>query len=471
MSVMLICTLGNRDLLLYNEQIKPPRQKGKEILENFDKYHSSLTFPIIKPVFDYIFQDEEQEKIDRFVLVATDQDPHTTKPEHRENDTIEYAKILRRLVEKHYGGKKVAQIHIVKIPQNPNFLDDMYDFFGKSLEHNKTFKMEDLEICYVEQTGGIPSANMALLFQCINRFKEKCRPVYVSEKTRVATPLKFVEQILGEYRKSLFLHLANNYDYASLCEHLDEKKETERFIHRLSEYAQHRLYFDTGTARSIARKAAGEFLSHQRNIFEGLNIDLERIEKRDYISLIIELFHNLKIKYSREEYVDFAGRIFRFQEAVLRYLVESELGLSTEIDKRTGTQTAFFQGIESRPDLKEFIASEKTPYGEPINYKRFGIPILMACLKYLITREEKTSYQPVYEILQKLNSIVELRNRSILGHGFEGISKQILENTYDGPILEDLKTLLETCGIRIIENPFDKVNKILQREIQRLDQS
>lgn len=468
MSIMLICTLGNRDILLSGEQIKPSRWKGKEILDNFDNCEPSLTYPITKPVFDYILKDRGHERIDRLVLVATDQDSNTTKSDYRENDTIECARILKKLIEKHYGGKKVAQIKIVKIPQNPSFLDDMYIFFGKSLETAKAFKMEDIEICYVEQTGGIPSANMALLFQCVNKFKDKCRPVYVSQKTKVATPLRFVEQILGEYRGSLLLHLANNYDYASLCEQLDEKRENEKFIYRLSQYAQHRLYFDILKARLIARDAAGEFLSHERNIFEDLNEKMEKIGNRDHVSLITELFYNLEIKYLRKEYVDFSGRIFRFQEAALRYLIERELGLSTDIDKKTGTQSAFSQGVENMPSLREFIASEKTPYGAPINYNRFGIPVLMACFKYLIIKKGKESYYPVYDILQKLNGIVELRNKSILGHGFEGISREIIEDTYGMGILHELKMLLGTCGIEIKENPFDKINEILGERIRNL---
>jgi hypothetical protein len=328
--------------------------------------------------------------------------------------------------------------------------------------------MDDLEICYVEQTGGIPSANMALLFQCINRFKEKCRPVYVSEKTKVATPLKSVDQILGDYRKSLLLHLVSNFDYASLCGHLNEEKDSEKFIYRLSQYAQHRLYFDTSKARYISREAAGEFLSQERNIFEDLNVALDNIENKDYVSLLAELFHNLEIKYLREEYIDFVGRIYRFYEAYSRYVVEHELDLSTDIDRKTGEQTAFFKGIDARPDLKQFIASEKTPFGEEVNYKKFGVPVLMACLKYLIVIKERDNYKPAYEILQKLDSIIKLRNRSILGHDFGGVSKEILEKVYGAPILQDLKILLETCGIEIGQNPFDKINEILRGRIKDL---
>ena len=168
MSIMLICTLGVRDLLFDNEQIRPPLKKGKEILDDFTNYYSRLSFPIIKPVLEYIFNDIKHAQIDRVVLVANDQDEKNTKPAHRANDTIEFARLLQMAIGKQYG-QKIPQIKILKIHENPNFIDDMYIFFGRALDR-KDFIMENLETCYVEQAGGIPSANMALLFQCINKF-------------------------------------------------------------------------------------------------------------------------------------------------------------------------------------------------------------------------------------------------------------------------------------------------------------
>lgn len=472
MSIMLICTLGVRDLLLDNEQIRPPREKGKEILDDFTNYYSRLSYPIIQPALEYIFNDKKHERIDRVVLVVTDQDEKNTKPAHRANDTIEFARILQRVIEKHYGQKKIAQINLIKITQNPNFIDEMYIFFGKTLNSNKALKMENFETCYVEQAGGIPSANMALLFQCINKFEEKCSPVYVSEKTGHAIPIKFTDAILHDKRKALLLELASKFDYALLCDHLDSNKENERFIYILSQYAQHRLCFDTSTAISFAKQGAGEFLSRDRNIFEDFLIDLEKIGQRDHVSLISELYHNMTVKYFRKEFVDFLGRIYRFKEAVLRYLFEINTGVSTDIDKRTGKQTEFFKFIEKKSELRQVLASEKTPQGSKINESSFGIPLLMACLKYFAVKTSDTSYQKIYEILEKLDILIALRNKSIVGHGFEGVSEEIVRNKYHGDILDDLKIIIDKIfklsDIAIPENPFEKIRSILTENIGKM---
>ena len=471
MSVMLICTLGNRDVLLSGEPIKPPRDRGKDILKNFEEYKPLLTCPIIQPVLNYVFHDLGLQTIDRLVLVATDQDERTTMLEFRQNDTIEFAHILQtllpRVIRKQHVGKKVSDIRIVKIPENPNYLDDMYMFFGKSLRQDKSFQMENLKVCYVEQTGGIPSANMALLFQCINKFKEKCCPIYVSEKTKAATPLKIVEHIIGGYRKLLLLHLISNYDYAALCDQLDEKKENEKFLFLLSQYAQHRLYFDTATAKSIATKGISEFLSPERNIFEDFLMDLEKIQKRDYESLLVELYHNMVVKYRRSEFVDFLGRLYRFQEALLRCVVERDLKISTEINAKTKLHDDFVKGVEARPDLKEFLSCERTPSGGPVNYMSIGVPVLMACLKYLIVKLN-FSYRLVYDLLKQFDILTNLRNKSIIGHGFDGVSEKILNDNYDGSVLEGVKKILEEVEIKIPESPFDKINSILIQEINQV---
>lgn len=469
MSIMLICTLGVRDLLLDDEQIRPPREKGKKILDDFINYYPRLSFPIIKPVLEYIFNDKKHDQINRLFLIATDQSESNTKPEHRANDTIEFARIMQMVIGKQYG-QKIAQIKLLKIHENPNFIDDMYIFFGQALTR-KDFNMENLEACYVEQAGGIPSANMALLFQCINIFEEKCMPVYVSEKTKTAIPIKFTDAILNEKRQALLSELAGKFDYALLCDHLDDAKEKEEFISILSQYAKHRLYFNTSTAQSIARRGAGEFLSHNRSIFENFLIDLEKIEQKDYISLISELYYNMTVKYYRKEFVGFLGRIYRFKEAVLRYLFEFNTGVSTDIDNKTGKQSDFFNFIEKNAELQQFIDSEKKDQRFQSNKYSFGLPLLMACLKYFMIKTSNTSYQEIYELLQKFEVLIALRNRSIVGHGFEGISEEIIESKYDGDILDDLnktiKIIFHLSNIEIPENPFKKISSILIEKINK----
>ena len=475
MSVMLICTLGSRDLQLSGELIKPAREKGREIMQNLDTVKGNLTYPIIRNVLEHILNIEKQ-SISRLVLIPTDQDEQFTKSEYRLNDTIEFARILKKLISEHYG-HKVRDVKISPITKNPAYLDTMFSFFNNTL-NDAVFQMRDIDKCYVEQTGGVPAANMALLYQCVNKFKDKCHVLYVTESNQVIS-LRISDIILDEKRKSLFPHLVEKYDYASLCAHLDESRQDEHFMLNLCQYAQRRLHFDTDEAILIADRGINTFFADGREVFEHLASDLQhlasdlqKVKSKDYVSLIAELFYNMRIKYLRQEFVDFLGRLYRFQEAVPRYLIEKEFSISTDVDPKTGKQTDLDRLLESDEELKGFIASQKMPKGGNIDPSRVGTPRLVAFLDFLIEKKGMEKLRPVSDFFKKTEKLMNIRNNSIIGHGFKGVSEEIIKENYDGDVLEDLKAVvslvLEKSGRESESDPFERINRILIERIGQL---
>ncbi len=474
MSIMLICTLGSRDLLLSDKMVKPARTEGEKIFRDYENLKSQLTYPIVKKALNHIF--ERHERIDRLVFVATNQDPAVTSQKYLEHDTVEFARIISSLIKDQYG-HNIKEIKTCNISKDPAYLDSMFKFFEENFfgsgACNNAFKIDNLDICYVEQTGGIPAANMALLYQSINRFKDKCKILYVTETSNVAFSLEISNIILDEKRKSLLPHLAKNYDYASLSAHLDEKKEDEKFLLRLCQYARHMLYFDVDKARIIANDAMGEFCE-KRHIFEELISGLQGLENKNHESLILELFYNMQIKYHRQEFVDFLGRIYRFEEAVLRYLVEREFNISTELDRKTNTYPELSACIENTAGLKVFIKTQKTPDGGKIDPEIVALPLLNAMLNFAVVERNEKHLQIVHNIFnsnKKFALLIKIRNKSIIGHGFEGVSEKIRQK-YEGDILEDLKSVvkavLEKSDAEIQESPFEKINSILIEKISRL---
>jgi len=427
-------------------------------------------------MFDYIFQDERHEKIDRVVLVATDQ-PETTDAEYRSKDTIEFARILQRMIQKKYG-KKVGSVRFLKIIEGPVHMDQMHDFFGKSLRDNKAFRSdknfstEELEVCYLEQTGGIPAANMALLYQCIRHFGEKCHPVYISERYQLM-PLNFTSKLLLDERKSILLNLVRSYNYAAMSEHLNEGSKGEALILRLSQYAQHRLYFDTLTAQMIARQGMKHAASWQdRKLFGKLGKYLSQLDEGDFERLILELFHNMKIKYKRQEFVDFLGRLYRFKEAVPRYLIEKEFSISTDMNPGTRKQHEVDALLEKNPELRAFVASQKLGNGANIDPFINGIPRFLAMLDFVIKKRGKENLERVSDFFHKTGKLMDIRNKSIIGHGFQGVSEEIIRNNYDGNILEDLSAataaIFGSTELSFEDDPFEQMNQVLTQQIQRL---
>ncbi|OQX06112.1 MAG: hypothetical protein BWK80_51235 [Desulfobacteraceae bacterium IS3] len=240
----------------------------------------------------------------------------------------------------------------------------------------------------------------------------------------------------------------------------------------LCQYAQCRLHFDTDEAILIAKRAMKAFFADGREVFEYLVSDLQKIRSGDHVSLIAELFYNMRIKYLRQEFVDFLGRLYRFQEAVPRYLIEKEFSISTDVDPKTGKQTDLDRLLESNEELKGFIASQKMPKGGNIDPSRVGTPRLVAFLDFLIEKKGMEKLRPVSDFFKKTEKLMNIRNNSIIGHGFKGVSEEIIKENYDGDVLEDLKAVvslvLEKSGRESESDPFERINRILIERIGQL---
>jgi len=122
--------------------------------------------------------------------------------------------------------------------------------------------------------------------------------------------------------------------------------------------------------------------------------------------------------------------------------------------------------VQNYPALKAFLEQQKAPNGQPLDYSTVDVPVLMACLRFLT--QSMLSYADVHDILQGFEPLINLRNRSIIGHGFEGVSKDIVGKVYEGDLLEDLRTLLVRIGLNVSEGPFVQLRRELRRRVEKL---
>ena len=475
MAIMFLSTIGGRDLLLEGREIKPPRIEGKRILDDLETLAPKLSLPMLEAAIDYILRREEA--IDRIVLIATDQ-PKTELPRHRDNDTLFFAEIIKKLLVKKLlvKNRKVKDIRVFLIKQNPSNVDDMFDFFKQALKRNKAFQMKNMRKCYALTTGGVPGANTALLMQSIEYYREKCYPLYVSEKTGHVIPLQIGNQMLTSFRNEAISRALDRYDYSAVAALLaDQSNERERFCWRLAEYAKHRLYFDFDTALSITENTMGEVPAGERSFCEYLQQDLDGLKNKERSALVRELFLNLRIKFIREEFVDFLGRVFRLQEDVLRYIVEKQFGFSTEMDKKS-RYAEFVNGVKKNTALTKYLEESRFS-GKPLKYDEPTIPCLTQMVKFLVEVNDNgngkplitdegqiQSYRQIIEIFEKVNGLSGLRNKSIIAHGYDGVSRAILQEKYgEGDIITDLRRVVGLIGVDLKEDPFERINDRVKR--------
>jgi len=65
-----------------------------------------------------------------------------------------------------------------------------------------------------------------------------------------------------------------------------------------------------------------------------------------------------------------------------------------------------------------------------------------------------------------------MRAQSNIGHGFSGVSEEIITENYSGDMLEDMETvvkiILEKSGLEIEPKPFERINAVLLERMKRL---
>lgn len=430
MKNILIANIGNSDLGKDNKPFFDLRKneiytKSKEMLKNRD--FVGLEPIILKPIIEKI---KEKGDLAKIYLFATKQEPPHSQ------DTIYIAQIIKELL-------KNEDIEIIKITDNPSDYDSMFKNYEYELN-----KIKDLvDNNYISITGGAPAENMSLLIKGLLKFGNKIRVVYKPGNSNETNEFKIGEtigKILLERemktleKKHLYMAAANIGEKCDLL----TPSEIKRF--KAKEY---RLLFDFNKSLKLLNEIKDGFAGEEK---DGIIKEIEILESfketkgtelnDEYfarcLNLINELYKNMKIKWEQGAYVDFVGRLFRFEEAVLRFIFEKEFKVNTE-ENENGKFPDFIKCIEDNSKLKEFLNQAKIEYEHPS--RRTLYMVLNFYKKENAGRED---IKEIQEIIKKIEKLADIRNKSILAHGFNGISETTIKEKYPKGLMEDLKNIV-----------------------------
>jgi len=192
--------------------------------------------------------------------------------------------------------------------------------------------------------------------------------------------LRAGEQILGSFQRAVAeAHLAR-LDFASALP-LMVTSSAHRALQGLVAYAQQRLDFDFDTAQAtlldeVMRHGDAEI----RRFADTLSQDLDALRADgspgDRLkALLAELFWNSEIAFQQRRYADFLARVFRFQEAVLRYLVETFCIWPTDTGPKAkqATVEAWNRRLTENPALRTHF-TEKGVKGGRLSAKSTASP-------------------------------------------------------------------------------------------------
>ncbi len=330
-----------------------------------------------------------------------------------------------------------CEIHFCQ--ENPTNLEVMVTFYTELF--NKIQSLSENVI--ISNTGGTPvmrsASHFAGLFRryryiAINADDQKTSKVYVHQEMLVL--------------KSIIKNMLDAYDYEGII-NLPVGEEIKQLCKEALD-----LY-----------NLKTDIIDEKANFGE---------KSRKAINLLL---NNLEVCFAQGRYADVIGRIFRIEEAVGQMLVHDEacaLGVINEDDKvqRTNSKgkveykNTFENTLANRNNSIDFYTQHFSDLFEedelkndwkfkhfPDIFLRQGKPFFFYFFRSLQKHTE------LYDFFEKLNDrydfhkarLSHLRNRSYLGHGFRGVSKEDIEEI-TGEFQAFLKKL---CELLVSEAAID----------------
>lgn len=491
--LLLISSIGNRDLTLDGSLLPREefRDRTAELLEQSRRDRAAvlgrLQAPILEPVIRWVLQQhteppgpdrpEPRRPQLKVYLVATDQ-PETTR--QRFSDTLHAAELLREWLADRFKAYGLQSTKIWTYQSNPADYDEAYRYF-QELERQRSFPDPgDFDIVYLNPTGGTPALTFGLLTVVLPFYGARATVLYLPNGRDLPIQLNVGQefrraQLLDDVRLQL-----DEWEFGRAAELL-ERAGASSHLAAFARALAYRLNFDftlalrtieraviprsSGTLRNAAI-AQQEQLTRLRDVAEALqNADAPRPDC--YPPLLRELYVNTVLTWNAGRYADFLARAFRFEEAALRWAVEATLHLPTGSAKqpRGSALPAFVEGIERDPELRQPVES---PYeGRTLDYKRAPTRELLRHLLATPRLRSDPTAQRVKALTDRLRRLSELRNDSIVAHGFKGVSREAIIEAYGGEPLDDLRALAEAVGMDPDANPLAEARAALLEDLRQ----
>jgi hypothetical protein len=453
--------------------LRSPREDGRILWERYRRNNTLgqlIDLPILRLCINYIRQLNLGDQLSVY-LFYTDQRENVT---YRNKDTLYFAQIARIWLPEYFAqfGYRV-DVKPVAISKNCNPVDSyhMLRFFERRLR--ELVPPNAVKWVFTSQTGGIPTVYESLFLQAIRIYREKCTPLYVLPDGTVF-PVDFREFLLETFYREHAKGLVERHYYAPAAEFLENLNLP--FHAALCRHAAFRLLFDLKRAKDALESLPvdislsyeeDQILADLRRQMDELVRDLpedadkwnERISRLEL--WILELYWGIEIAFAQESWLEFLGRLIRFTETILQLVLERQFKLPF------ATVSQILKSAKAIQDIYGLsIDLHDIPTKTNLNMLHTIIKEISQKAKELVTDEMETVANFAQEIESK--SLISLRNHSILGHGFRGVSKEEIEVR-----VNNIQNLLEACQevLKILitprdRNPYEIIKQVVLRALQ-----
>jgi len=425
-TALLIANIGNsdigRDKISFFSSEKGQvniYEKSRDLWRS--KEFENVELLLLNPVLRKI---QETFDIVGIYLFCTEQNPPHPQ------DTKFIAHIVKSILCSRYDFDETS-INLQVISKNPADYDEMLRLYRAEIYNLP----ESTDRVFVSVTGGTQQQNFSAMFESVARFREKATMIYTSRGSEGA-----IECGVGyEIHKRMITHrvdiLKAKKMYGVAAELAEEYGILDANEIKMLQAKNHRLLFDFESSQTLFNEVKDKLPEHLEEIHSAID-ELEKLKNKDRYALIRELCKNMLVKWEQGAYVDFLGRLFRFEEAVLRFVVENEFNISTEKDEN---DLRFKSDVSSNNNLKNFLDKNRISYNAPNRL------CLFMMLRFLISKNpDRNDLKIITDTINKIKKLSDLRNASIMAHGFEGISRDRINALYDSDeLIVDLKKIID----------------------------
>ncbi len=502
--------VGTCELLIDGEEPPRThiRVSGEELLSSCDAMAPRITYPRVEASLDYIAR-QAGDGIGRLVLIGTDQADDSSPS--RAGDTVYYTQILAKLIPERYGDRIQETCYKLigtDPPLDPHVYDETFDIYGQIL---RAHDCAEASACYLLPLGGFAACRTSLLLQGIRVFGDRARVLYHRKEDGETWPLQVGQQFLQMMHESTAIDMLDRFDFPAALRLVQDTSQADPLALALLRYGSARLRFELDQANASLEEAIALSQGEIRRQLQEIRHDFLRLPDGDEQARIGELYHNARIAWDKGRYVSFLGRLIRFQGAVMIYLVNRVYDTDIDRLKDTFSSLAvrpdlrhfvldtleYRAGLTIRPiddpdqraeqlkqlrlilndhfslgeladlcfdlgidcdDLPGHTRSDKAR--ELVEYSvRHGFlaELLTACQErrprapwgeiQTVEAVDSVSFATVCAALRRIDRLVPLRNASIIGYGYRGVSEEIIMREYNSDSAEAMLSPVEDMAI------------------------
>lgn len=465
---LLIANIGQRDLALdydglsqceaaLSEKLQDAAQRPKPNLRKWGALlldHMNTVLPFLRaPILDVALCSlgVRGELPEHLVLAGTKQEDK----EFQRGDTFRCAEALIPVLLRDYPDISRVQTAIINgAPNDLNLMLPQYANLCRSLSAERVYAL-----C----TGGTPACNMALSLRAVEFFGEGCAVMHVAEDTTEPTNLNVGRYIFDQHRRAALKRLAGCGDFDAIAEDAGYPPP----VRRLAQAAAARMNFNFTESLNLVQGV--KHLAVDERLDELLEEARLLARGDDRKAALAEIYWNAVLKWQRGEYADFLGRVCRLLEGSLQDILSAVLHFKGGPDAFRTEFEGWTQGTV-RESYRTYVFQQITHKKNKTAPETISasIPALIMTVKYLVNYDagalkrvglDASKAGELAEAAGKLRPLVELRNKSIMAHGFGGVWKDNILTQKGGPAAEEellacLHALLNAQDIVPGANPY-----------------